>query len=166
MKPFDLIQIGIINRPLGEFRGSMVSDAVNWEYMGNARFEGGVFARSMREMESRISDGRIRVVEDIRDADDAALRMFHFFDTPQADEYVKQLHLLREGKVWTEERTNFEATYVPGRLTKYDIWWDFDNHVVWSFDKIFMNRFKEHLLASLKHMNEEKAKREERSKLT
>lgn len=37
--------------------------------------------------------------------------------------------------------------------------WDIDNHVMWSFDKNFMNRIKNHVKTSLNFMNEAQANR-------
>lgn len=148
-----LIQIGTIRRPLGDYTQAKISDAVNMEYMGAAEFEFGALPKSLRSIEAKLTQVRVRVVDEIKDKEGKSLRVLHCFDTETMDEYVEVLKNLRANKVRTKECHYFEETYVPGRFTQYDYWWDIRNHVMWSFDKNFMNRLKGHIESSLKYMN-------------
>lgn len=156
-KPY-LIQVGTIERPLSDFVGAKLSDAVNMEYMGSSEFEFGALPKSFREIEKNWDDVRIRVVDDITQ-DGKSLRVFHFFNTEEMDQYVGFLKMLRANLIDTKERHRFEVGYIGGRYTTYDFWWDIDNHVMWSFDKNFMNRIKNHVKTSLNFMNEAQANR-------
>lgn len=149
------IQLGTIRRPMADFDGKNLSKAVSMEYMGNAHFEFGALPSSMRCLQDNFANVKIRKVNTITTPDGSVLRVLSAMDDAQWLIYEKKLHELREDKIHTEEVTRFAKNYV-NEFSKVDFWWDIDNHVMWSFDKRFMNRLVEHLTASFKYMDERK----------
>lgn len=153
VKPY-LIQRGEIERPLGNFRGARLSQAVDFDYMGSAEFEFGALPKSFRAMEAMADKASMTVLEEITEGD-VFLRVFHFFDEQEFAEYKKHLINLRQDNIHTKERTCFNYNRSKYEM-KFDFWWDIQNHVMWSFDKKFMNHIHDYLAASLNHMNEKK----------
>lgn len=149
-----LIQRGEIKRPLVDGR---ISEAVNLDYMGSAEFEFGALPKSLRAMQSRLDDLKATTEPRILEGE-RSLRILHGFTPDEYEEYLGYLLELRADKRRTKETTRFAAGYPPMKFSKTDIWWDIDNHVMFSFDKVFMNRLLDHLVASWKYMDEQKAK--------
>lgn len=157
-KPY-YIQLGTINRPLSVFRGQRLSDAVETEYMGNSHFEFGAMPKSLRALQLQFEMIKVRKVESITDKDGYILRVLSALSDQDWEIYKKHLHDLRDDKIRTEETTRFAKDY-HSKFNNTDFWWDIGNHVMWSFDKQFMNRLKEHLSASLAFMDEQKKAQE------
>lgn len=153
VKPY-LIQRGEIERPLSNFRGSRLSQAVDLDYMGSAEFEFGALPKSFRAMEAMVEKASLTVMDEITEGD-VFLRVFHFFTPEEFSQYKKHLIDLRQDNIRTKERTCFNYNRSKYEM-KIDFWWDIQNHVMWSFDKKFMNHIHEYLAASLNHMNEKK----------
>lgn len=149
-----LIQRGEIKRPLvaGRF-----SEAVDLDYMGSAEFEFGALPKSLRALQSMVDAISMTTEPRILEGD-RSLRVLHPFTPEEYEEYLGYLLELRAGKRRTKETTCFAADYPPMEFSKTDIWWDIGNHVMFSFDKVFMNRLTDHLVASWKYMDEQKAK--------
>ncbi len=156
-----LIQIGEIQRPLHEFKGLRLSNAVDMEYMGSSEFEFGALPKSFRVFEQYLNDWKVQLVDAIVDKKGRALRVFHFFNEEQFQVYLNYLHQLRKDELHTKERHYFaekQPAYLPSFVDRYDFWWDITNNVMWSFDKNFMNRIQDHVRASLKYMNDKRNK--------
>lgn len=151
-----LIQRGTINRPLVEGR---FSEAVNLDYMGSAEFEFGALPKSLRALQAKVDSISLTTEPRITDEGGASLRVLHTFTPDEYEEYVGHLLKLREGQLRTKESTWFDKEH-PKRFKtlRCDVWWDIDNHVMWTFDKVFAKRLGDHLAASWKYMDEQKGK--------
>ncbi len=148
MKPPYLIQRCTINRPLVK---GCVSDALTLDYMGSAEFEYGAPAKSLRAFQERV--GRISFTVDQRIRDDQrSLRVLHTFDGAKFEEYFAYLLQMRSNGLQLKENSGFGQDAQCWSET--DVWWDLENHVFWSFDKIFMHRLGDCLVASWKHMDQ------------
>lgn len=152
-RPPFLIQRAEINRPLG--KAGRVSEVLDLDYMGSTEFEWGATAKSLRALQAKVNDICMTVEPSITQ-DDKNLRVLHTFTADQYAEYLGYLKELRVGKRQTKECTRFEEGYEFTRYSKTDFWWDIENHVMWSFDKIFMNRLGDALVASWAYMDEQK----------
>jgi hypothetical protein len=146
-----LVQRGKIRRPLVDGR---FSDAVNLDYMGSAEFEWGALPKSLRALQAQVDAIKITVDPRITE-NEKSVRVLHTFDEATFEEYFTYLLKMRADTHNMKELSHFEE----GR-TKYhletDFWWDVDNHVMWSFDKVFMNRLGDVLVNSWKYMDEQK----------
>jgi hypothetical protein len=154
MKAPYLIQRGTINWPLVHDR---LSKAVSFDYMGSAEFEFGALPESLREMQKRIDSVSLTVEPRIMDGE-STLRVLHTFTPDEYEEYLGYLLKLREGHIQTKEDPRFQKDHsLRSKRLCCDFWWDIDNHVMWSFDKNFMKRLPDVLVASWKYMNEQKS---------
>jgi hypothetical protein len=163
IKEFDMtvqipysIQRGVIKNPLADATARL-SQAVSLEYMGSAEFEFefGALPRSLRAIESKLSDVKLTVVNDITD-NERSLRVLHTFNDEDFAKYKTYLLRMRNeklGHLRTKEYVGFDPSYAS-KYNKTDFWWDVENNVMWSFHKPFMNRITDHLAASFKYMNE------------
>lgn len=152
-----LIQRATIVRPLK--RTGRFSEVVDLDYMGSSEFEFGALPASLRMLQKHIDDIKLTVEPRLRDTDNHNLRVLHTFNEADYEGYVQHLLNLRADKQRTKECTRFQASYPASRFTVTDLWWDINNHTMFSFDKNFMNRLSDRLVESWKYMNEEKAKR-------
>jgi hypothetical protein len=156
MKTPYLIQRGQIKRPLGDFRDQRLSKAVALDYMGSSEFEFGALPKSFREIEKVVDKANLRVIPEIKDKEGKSLRVFSVLTDEEWIQYLPYLHKMREGKLHCKECVRFEASREPSKYSNCDFWWDIENHVMWSFDKSFMNSIHEYVAASLNFMNEQK----------
>lgn len=150
-----LVQRGKINRPLGKFEGQRLSKAVNLDYMGAAEFEFGALPKSFMAIEARVDAATLRIVPEIRQHE-SPLRVFSTMSDDEWSEYLSELLKLRAGALRTKENARFTESEVDNTPSygHADFWWDIGNHVMFSFDKVFMKRIHEHVAASLNYMNE------------
>lgn len=160
MKTPYLIQRAEILRPLKP-TSTRVSEAVDLDYMGSSEFEFGATARSLRAMQAAPELHR-HLIPDILDGD-RQLRVVSIYDDQEMLKYIEHLKAMREDRIHLKETSRFAANYTQGRYLRADFWWDIENHVMWSFDKMFMNRLCDHLRASWAYMDEQKALRDARS---
>ena len=151
-----LVQRCEIRRPLVEGR---ISEALGLDYMGSAEFEFGAVPKSLRALQRDVDKIKLSVDPRITD-NDRSLRVLHAFDEVEFEQYFKHLQTMRANKLRLKEATRFEAGREPSKYSVCDVWWDIENHVFWSFDKIFMNRITDCLVASWKYMDEQKAKKD------
>lgn len=154
-----LIQRGIIRSPLAE-PGALISNAVEFEYMGSAEFEFGALPQSLRNIEAHGPAWTKRLETEIYEPDGAALRVYSAFTDAEYEEYRAFLLLMRNpnSRVHLKEATHFQEGYAASRkYARTNFWWDLDNDVMFSFSKPFMNRLPEYLAASFKYMAEQKA---------
>lgn len=151
MKTPYLIQRAQIERPLSQFRNKRLSEAVDFDYMGSAEFEFGALPKSLRAMEGMIDKAALTVLDDIKEGD-VFLRVFHFFTPEEFVQYKKHLVGLRQDNIRTKERTCFNYNRSKYEM-KIDFWWDIENHVMWSFDKKFMNHIHNYVGESIRFMN-------------
>lgn len=151
-----LIQRGKIHHPLVKGR---LSEAVNLDYMGAAEFEFGALPKSLRALQTKVDDISLTTEPRIADESGACLRVLHTFTPDEYEEYACHLLKLREGQLLTKESTWFDKEH-PKRFKtlRCDLWWDIDNHVMWTFDKVFSKRLGDCLVASWKYMDEQKVK--------
>jgi hypothetical protein len=150
MKTPYLIQRATINRPLVKGR---LSEAVDLDYMGSAEFEFGALPRSLRAMQAKVDSVKLTVDNRITD-NERSLRVLHTFNETEFEEYFKFILRMRGDDLRLKECSRFEANRNWAADT--DLWWDIENHVFWSFDKIFMNRLGDCLVASWKYMDSPK----------
>lgn len=147
-----LVQRGTINRPIAEYRGQRISQAVDFDYMGSAEFEFGALPKSLRAIEANTDRATLRVVPEIKSGA-SSLRVFSVMSDKEFAEYLPKLIDLRAGKkTHTKEYTAFNADYTS-EYSKTDFWWDIENHTMFSFDKHFMNSIIDCVGASLTYMN-------------
>lgn len=151
-----LIQRAEIKRPLVEAT-ERFSNAAVLDYMGSAEFEFGALPSSLRQLQANVDRISLTVEPRIKDGE-RSLRVLHTFTPEEYEEYVGYLMELRADKRRTKETTRFAEGYEQGKYNKTDLWWDLDNSTMFSFDKIFMNRLGDHLVASWKYMDEQKGK--------
>ena len=156
MKTPYLVQRCEIRRPLVEGR---IGEALELDYMGSAEFEFGAIPKSLRALQHDVDKIKLSVDPRIVD-NDRSLRILHTFDEVELEQYFKHLQTMRVNKLRLKEATRFEAGRESRPYGTTDVWWDIENHVFWSFDKIFMNRITDCLLASWKYMDEQKAKKD------
>lgn len=171
-----LIQRATISKPLAP-RNTRFTPSVSLDYMGAAEFEFGALPESLRRLQSSKDQITIRIVPEIMEGV-SQLRVLGAMDTNAHREYVEYLVKLRNsklGEVHLKERTEFtldetsrkaewdsqnlkhnKRAYVRPAI---DFWWDLDNDVMFSFNKLYMNRLMDHLNASWAYMDEQKAKK-------
>ena len=160
-KPY-LIQRGVINRPLAD-ASNKLSNAVNLDYMGSAEFEFGALPKSLRVLQANKAVLVQRKLPQIMQGE-SQLRVVTFMDDEQWAEYSGCLVRLRTNKpspIRTKEGTRFDVESLErsarlGLSSTTDFWWDIQNHVMWSFDKQFMNRLPEYLQSSWAYMDAQK----------
>lgn len=154
MKTPYLVQRGEIIRPLAS--NVTLSKAVSFDYMGSSEFEWGALPKSLRALQSNADNIKLSVDKRITE-NEKSLRVLHTFSDEEFEEYFKYILRMRKNDIRLKENSRF----APDSYSKYtvcDVWWDIENHVFWSFDKIFMNRLGDHLVTSWKYMDEQKAK--------
>lgn len=148
-----LIQRGKIKRPLNDYRDTRLSQAVEFDYMGSAEFEFGALPKSFRAIEANIDAATLRIVPQIMQGE-IALRVFSCLSDEQWAEYLPMLMKLRNDTLHTKELTRFAVGYMSRSEYGFcDFWWDIDNHVMFSFDKPFMNHVGSNIVASLNFIN-------------
>lgn len=155
------IQRGDIRRPMLP-PGTRLSKAVSLQYMGSSEFEFGALPRSLRALQALAHEDRVHLVVEPRIQDDngRSVRILHSFTPDEYEKYVVLMLALRDGTRRTKESTYFDKEHSARFKTlTCDFWWDIDAHVMWSFDKIFMNRLCDQLVASWQYMDEMAAKR-------
>lgn len=151
-----LIQRGKIVRPMPDDRFSKLVDL---DYMGSAEFEFGALPKSLRALQARVDSISITVEPRITGENGESLRVLHTFSPEEYEQYVAYLLQARDGKLRTKESTWFDKDHAKRFPSlRCDVWWDIDNHVMWSFDKNFMKRLPDALVASWKYMDEQKGK--------
>lgn len=157
MRQVRLIQRCFIAKPLAK-ETTRFSQAAGLDYMGSAEFEFGATARSLRGLQADSKKLKCRLVPSIQ-AGDVPLRVMSVFTDEEFDVYVsKYLLPMYRGEYSRELK---EDTYFPEApsyvSSRPDLWWDIENHVMWSFHKPFMNRLPAYLQASWAYMDREKA---------
>ena len=151
-----LIQRATIHHPRREGR---FSEAVSLDYMGSAEFEWGALPQSLRELQARVDAIKVTIEPRITGENGESLRVLHTFTDEEYEEYFGHLLNLREGKGQTKESTYFDKDHSKHFKTlRCDLWWDLNNSVMFTFDKVFMKRLPDHLVASWKYMDEQKGK--------
>lgn len=153
-----LVQRAEINRPLNDYSGKRFSHAVDLDYMGSSEFEWGATAKGLRDIQAHAGEFKITSVRHIT-REDKVLRIYHKMTDDQLKEYTDKLTEIWEQGMQAEqakERTHFYRSAKSYEL-ETDLWWDLLNCVIWSFDKNFMMRLTDHLEASWKYMDEQKA---------
>ena len=156
-----LIQRATINHPLAAHE-TKLSDSVNFDYMGSAEFEFGALPKSLRRLQEMKGALTQRKVDRIVDGE-RSLRIVSALTDAEFEEYVGYLVQLRTGKptsIRTKEMTYFDialmSRFAERRNPATDFWWDIQNNVMFSFDKLFMNRLVAHLEASWAYMDSNK----------
>lgn len=149
-----LVQRGEIRRPLKD-ESCRFSDAVNLDYMGSAEFEFGALPKSLRALQARVDSLKKTVLVSVMSGD-VPLKVLHGLSDAAFKEYEGHLLAIRADKHRLKESSHFAHDY-SSQYAKTDFWWDIDNHVMWSFDKEFMNRLPSYLASSWKYMDLAKA---------
>jgi hypothetical protein len=159
MKRPHLIQRCTIKKPLNDFKGKKLSDAVDMDYMGNSYFEFGATRKSLEALHASNFNVRRVALQQPLGGDPAATILRIAFPNhwliDQEQAYIDFLSKLRFN-IDNIDRDLEEPSGFPVNCKDHediDLWWDIENHVIWSFDKAFMNnRLESHLKASWKHM--------------
>ena len=147
------IQRGDIRRPLTP-AGTKISDSVSFQYMGSSEFEFGALPRSLRTLQAYVDKLQLTVEPRIQDEQGRSVRVLHTFTSEEYEEYLVLMLAMRDGTRRTKESTYFDKEHhTRFKSLTCDFWWDIDAHVMWSFDKMFMNRLGEHLVASWQYMD-------------
>lgn len=166
-----LIQRAKIATPLAA-ETECLSKAVRFDYMGSAEFEFGALPDSLRAMRSNKKDLIARKIPTITQGEHQ-LRTFSYLNDAEWALYVPMLEELRNtDKVRLKERSQFSLpemkrdeewaasmrarnknVYVPDPV---NFWWDINHHVMFSFEKLFMNRLPKYLEASFLLVSEKK----------
>jgi hypothetical protein len=185
-KPW-LIQRATIRTPLAE-ENTRISFAVKLDYMGSAEFEFGALPKSLRNLQARKDQLKLRLLTTVTQ-DESPLRIYSSLDDADFIEYtaiIEKLRKSRLGEVRLKERSEFTleeveltnkrneadrllyATASSKRKKKSpygqyvrelaDFWWDLNNDTMFSFHKIFMNRLPSYLEGSWEYMDEQKEK--------
>jgi hypothetical protein len=151
MKTPYLVQRATINRPLVE---GHLSAAVALDYMGSAEFEWGALPKSLQALEVVATSIQVTTEPRISGDNGESLRVLHAFSPDEYEEYVGHLLALRAGQGRTKESTWFDVGH-PARFKtlRCDLWWDIENHAMWTFDKVFSKRLVGVLQASWHVMN-------------
>lgn len=160
VKPY-LIQRGRVTAPLAP-TDTRLSNAVNFDYMGSSEFEYGALPSSFRQLQTMRKDWQLRLVPHMTEHD-VPLRVFSALTDEQFIQYVAYLEELRKPpnlcKIHTKESVRFSASLSSESSRRDpDFWWDINNHVMFGFNKNFMNRLESYVSASLAYMDEQKAK--------
>lgn len=152
-KPW-LIQRCKINKPMKNFKEKMLSQALEFDYMGSAEFEFGAIPRALASLRLVHSCCTLKHLPIINKGGDA-LSMWGLFDSPdQAAQYAGFIADLLKGNLRLKERTMLEPHHWGHGNHGFDVWFDIENLVIFSFHKIFMkSRLEGHLQASYAHMD-------------
>ena len=149
MNKLYLIQTARICRPFDKYADSRLSRAVSLDYMGAAEYEFGATAKSLRALQA--STPQIRLITDLC-SQGLPLRVYSALTDADFEKYAEQLEALSKGSMRLKEPCYFDDAVRSNRLYP-DFWWDLQNHVMFSFDKQFMDRLPEHLAGSFAVMN-------------
>lgn len=106
-------------------------------------------------LQAQVDDIKITVDPRITE-NEKSVRILHTFDEATFEEYFAFMLRMRANNLNMKECSHFEEGRSKYHL-EIDFWWDVDNHVMWSFDKVFMNRLGDVLVRSWKYMDEQKA---------
>lgn len=158
-----LVQRGVIRRPLGDFRGARISEAIGMDYMGSAEFEWGALPKSIKAFENNIDRVKMTLIPlDLPGAGDKMLRVLHMMDEEDLAQFtvnLQQLWYMDDGahrRLKESLQFSYKEHRYNGKPYDTDFWWDIENHAMWSFDKSFMNHLVENLAASIKYMREQR----------
>jgi hypothetical protein len=134
-----------------------LTNAVKFDYMGSAEFEYGALPQSLRRIEEQFDKFvQRRVPEIVCEPYDVAVRVWSYLSDEEFEVYKQHLLALRNDEIRTKEITRFAKDYKPRGSYKTNFWWDIQNDVMWSFDKVFSNRLRDYLSASFAYMNDGK----------
>ena len=143
-----LIQRGVIKQPIKT--NVRLSQAVKLDYMGSAEFEFGALPKSLRRIESKLMKYVCRHKVKI---DDELIFSIAYPSEFDIDKYTIYLKEIRVGNHQLKEGTSFEIYAAKNKYNNFDFWWDIDNDVMWSTNKIFMKKLPMILKASFDYMN-------------
>lgn len=137
MQVINLVQLGTI---LQVNKNARLSECVDEEYMGNSYFENGARRKSLIALGLDITNASTRVVSEIK-FQNRSLRVFSTMTDTVFDAYKVELLKLWAGQNHMEESDYFNLKDLSGNdyKSKYDFWWDIENHVMWGFNKPFFN---------------------------
>lgn len=151
-----LIQRALIQTPFADVKDATLSNSVRFDYMGAAEFEYGALPKSLRRLRESAKDKsiKVRTVKEIL-SKESSLRVLSRFSDSEFQEYLQHLHLLRQGQIRLKESSYFDITrrhHFPTLYDNTDFWWDIDNDVMWSFNKVYMKKLPSYLENSFKVM--------------
>ena len=127
---------------------SLHFQSINFDYMGSAEFEFGALPASLNRL--RVLNFRAKLHKfDAITYNGQPLRFWSYFEGEELEAIKLGLLRLRGGNLYTKEWTLFSNDL---NLTKCDIWWDIKNDVIFSFDKLYMNRLKDYLQTSFESL--------------
>lgn len=162
-----LLQRAKIRRPLVV---GCLSEAVKFDYMGSAEFEFHALPTSLRAMEAARGELKLVTFPEVSHEDGRQLRGFGVFDEQRRDAYEQAIRAVAEGKRRCKEMPYLNTAANPSKnVPPYacksklleqewreglpDFWWDIENHVMLSFNKVFMKRLPQVLRKSWEKMH-------------
>jgi len=140
--------------------------SVSWNYMGSSEFEFGALPKSAKEMCKRMGDYAIVDDESLKNRLGHTLHIYlpmSVGDNNSHDtlaEYLTYLVDLKDMNLLTKERHEFDMAFKEELCGLSDlhlshmVWWDIDNHIVFSYDGEFMKQIRTLLKRSEKALKE------------
>lgn len=142
-----LVQRGTINRPLTKYQDKMLTSAVTLHYMGNSMFDGAI-TNSLLCIQAQFFGYRVVTVPEITKSvkgKSCALRIYGCFDSKEdEDQYIDWIKRMHNKELTLSEWSAFEQDCKIA-----DFWWDLTNHVIFSFDRNFLERLPSNIQASI-----------------
>ena len=161
MQKMYFVQRGTVKKRSYDLR---LTEAVDMDYMGNSNFEFGALPKSLRRAQASIKEGKVWIKREV----DAEYRKngFEFpsmYSTQKCTVFVVS-YLTDEDFVPYAERmkmafqdmVHLEESLYPHRA---DFWWDIQNEVFFTTDKVAAKRLPSWLVNSWNYMDQQAALR-------
>ncbi len=151
-KPY-LIQRCSINKPIEQYRDKLLSEALDFDYMGSTEFEIGKARESLLFIRRNYSEAKTVLHPKINHGFHA-LRVFHVFNDVDWSTYADYLVQLRHDQIHLKENSKFQLHTLKS-IREIDFWWDIENSVMWSFNKPFMTQIDAYLQKSFEFIDQQ-----------
>jgi len=151
------LEEGVVPKP-----GKRFNENVRLDYMGSAEFEWGILPASLREM-GKEGYGIVKL-KSIRDEKGRPLCVYSNLNMLEIPLYEEQLKALRAGSLdhQLKERSHFAQRRSDYQLPDWEttnVWWDCENHVIWTFELKLANVLRKSILTSVAWMHSMKDKK-------
>ncbi len=140
---------GEIQRPFGKYAEHPLQRAVKFEDVGNVKFNLNQAFSIVESMWSLYRLHTLPLITTFRAGRSYPLVVFGNFDQDELGAYQTYLFGAIAGTEYSEESLHlrYENAYVA-QADRFDFWFDVRNGVMFSFDRMFMQRIEHHLRAS------------------